>query len=53
MDGLVSKGNKFPYTILNIIFAIKKKFSKYFINILKCGVEKEVSKIKTSFQKSS
>ena len=35
MDGLVSTGNKFPYTILKIIFANKKIFSHFFINILK------------------
>ena len=27
MDGLVSTGNKFPYTILKIIFANKKNFA--------------------------
>jgi hypothetical protein len=35
MDGLVSTGNKFPYTILKIIFAIRKNFTLFFINILK------------------
>jgi hypothetical protein len=39
MDGLVSTGNKFPYTILKIIFTIRKNISIFFINILKmlCG----------------
>jgi len=39
MDGLVSTGNKFPYTILKIIFTIRKNISKIFINIFKmlCG----------------
>gem|GEM_PF-2654354 len=35
MDGLVSTGNKFPYTILKINFAIRKNISNFFINILK------------------
>lgn len=35
MDGLVSTGNKFPYTILKIIFAIRKEIILFFINILK------------------
>ncbi|CAN5281041.1 hypothetical protein BH09BAC2_BH09BAC2_02610 [soil metagenome] len=34
MDGLVSTGNKFPYTILKIIFTNMKKYSTFFINIL-------------------
>jgi hypothetical protein len=34
MDGLVSTGNKFPYTILKIIFSNKKIFDHFFINIL-------------------
>jgi hypothetical protein len=39
MDGLVSTGNKFPYTILKIIFTIRKNISIFFINIFKilCG----------------
>ena len=40
MDGLVSTGNKFPYTILKIIFAIRKIFGHFFINILKPVVDK-------------
>jgi len=32
IDGLVSTGNKFPYTILNIISTIQKLFTKNFIN---------------------
>jgi hypothetical protein len=34
MDGLVSTGKKFPYTIIKIIFSIIKIFINYFINIL-------------------
>jgi len=33
MDGLVSTGNKFPYTILKRIFPFQKIFFIYFINI--------------------
>jgi len=40
IDGLVSTGNKFPYTILKIIFANKKIFLVFFINILKLFVDK-------------
>jgi hypothetical protein len=40
MDGLVSTGNKFPYTILKIIFAIRKEIILFFINILKRVVDK-------------
>jgi hypothetical protein len=40
IDGLVSTGNKFPYTILKIIFANKKIFRHFFINILKRVVDK-------------
>jgi hypothetical protein len=40
IDGLVSTGNKFPYTILKIIFANKKIFCVFFINILKSVVDK-------------
>ena len=40
MDGLVSTGNKFPSTILKIIFFKLKKSSKYFIHILKSVVDK-------------
>lgn len=39
MDGLVSTGNKFPNTILEIIFANKKIFSIFFIHILFCAVD--------------
>ena len=40
MDGLVSTGNKFPNTILEIIFINQKIFSNYFINILILPVDK-------------
>jgi len=40
MDGLVSTGNEFPDTILEIIFFNQKIFHDYFINILKCLVDK-------------
>ena len=40
MDGLVSTGNEFPFTILEIIFSLTKNFSNYFINILIGLVEK-------------
>ena len=40
MDGLVSTGNEFPYTILEIIFINQKIFPKYFINILIVAVDK-------------
>lgn len=40
IDGLVSTGNKFPYTILKIIFTIRKKTLLFFINILKMAVDK-------------
>ncbi len=40
MDGLVSTGNKFPYTILKINFFNQKIFSNYFINILNMPVDK-------------
>jgi hypothetical protein len=33
MDGLVSTGNKIPYTILKIIFTNKKQFGINFIHI--------------------
>ena len=33
VDGLVSTGNKFPYTILKRIFSFQKNFFIYFINI--------------------
>ena len=39
-SGLVSTGNKFPSTILKIIFANQKNILKYFINILICTVDK-------------
>lgn len=40
MDGLVSTGNKFPCTILEINFFNQKNFPNYFINILKLSVDK-------------
>ncbi len=40
MYGLVSTGNKFPYTILKIIFANQKNISIYFIHILNIAVDK-------------
>lgn len=40
IDGLVSTGNKFPYTILKIILTIREKFMLFFINILKWVVDK-------------
>ena len=40
MDGLVSTGNKFPITILEIILFNQKIFANYFINILKFPVDK-------------
>ena len=47
MDGLVSTGNKFPYTILEIIFINQKKIPYYFINILIVAVDK-----RTHFEQS-
>ena len=41
MDGLVSTGKQFPYTILKIIFTIRKKIFNYFINIFILPVDKE------------
>lgn len=41
MDGLVSTGKKFPYTILKIIFSNKKIFDHFFINILLRLVDKD------------
>ncbi|HUS00711.1 MAG TPA: hypothetical protein VMY77_03245, partial [Chitinophagaceae bacterium] len=41
MDGLVSTGKKFPYTILKIIFSNKKIFDHFFINILFGLVDKD------------
>jgi len=41
MDGLVSTGKQFPYTILKIIFTIRKKIFNYFINIFISPVDKE------------
>lgn len=41
MDGLVSTGNKFPTTILKIIFMNQKIFPVYFINILNIAVENQ------------
>ena len=43
IDGLVSTGNKFPYTILKINFALRINFCFFFINILKWGVDKHES----------
>ena len=43
MDGLVSTGNKFPNTILEIIFINQKIFPNYFINILILPVDKRSS----------
>lgn len=40
MDGLVSTGNEFPCTILEINFFNQKNFPNYFINILKLFVDK-------------
>jgi hypothetical protein len=40
MDGLVSTGNEFPFTILEINFSLTKNISNYFINILNGVVEK-------------
>lgn len=40
MDGLVSIGKKFPYTIIKIIFSNIKDFVNYFINILFLHVDK-------------
>jgi hypothetical protein len=40
MDGLVSTGNEFPSTILEINFFNQKIFSNYFINILNLAVDK-------------
>ena len=41
MDGLVSKGNKFPITILIIKSSNKKVFLKYFIHISSFVVDNE------------
>jgi hypothetical protein len=38
MDGLVSTGNKIPYTILKIIFPTKKQFGINFIHISRFNV---------------
>jgi hypothetical protein len=40
MYGLVSTGNKFPYTILKIIFANQKNILSYFMHILNFAVDK-------------
>ena len=42
MDGLVSTGNEFPITILEIIFLNQKIFSNYFINIFSIAVDKPI-----------
>lgn len=44
MDGLVSTGNKFPSTILEINFFNQKKIPNYFINILNMAVDKPAFK---------
>ena len=46
MDGLVSTGNKFPDTILKIIFFNQKIIPKYFINILKQVVDNAGKKMR-------
>ena len=46
IDGLVSTGKKFPYTILKINFALRKNICNFFINILKRCVDKPRNKIK-------
>jgi len=48
MDGLVSTGNEFPFTILEIIFSLTKNISNYFINILNGVVEKRKETTGTS-----
>ena len=40
MYGLVSTGNKFPYTILKIIFANQKNILNYFMHISNKAVDK-------------
>ena len=40
MYGLVSTGNKFPYTILKIIFANQKNIFNYFMHISNIAVDK-------------
>ncbi len=40
MYGLVSTGNKFPYTILKIIFANQKNILNYFMHISNMAVDK-------------
>ncbi len=42
MDGLVSTGKQIPYTILKNIFANRKIFFNYFINILIWLVDKAI-----------
>jgi hypothetical protein len=44
MDVLVSTGNKFPYTILEINFFNQKIFCNYFINIFYFAVDKHDEK---------
>lgn len=41
MDGLVSTGKEFPYTILKINFSNTKIFDNFFINILFFVVDKD------------
>ena len=42
MDGLVSTGNKFPYTILKIVFSNAKNFYNNFIHIFIFNVNKGI-----------
>ena len=44
IDGLVSTGNKFPYTILKINFALRKNICNFFINILNLRVDNHQNK---------
>jgi hypothetical protein len=43
MDGLVSTGNKFPYTILKIVFSNTKIFFHNFIHIFIFFVNKRLT----------
>jgi hypothetical protein len=44
LDGLVSTGKEFPTTILKTFFSLRKKTSKYFINIasIRCGLSEVI-----------
>ncbi len=56
IDGLVSTGKKFPYTILKINFALLKNIYVFFINILKSRVDNRIrncAKIRFCFFKNS